>query len=211
MIKNIKISKHVKQGLRATCLKLLAAVLALMGSDAFAMTQTGTLAGVDYQVFAPDWTWQKRDINMLVVLSNRQEADVTVDLDLAFPESKEDHFSHAGQRAAQIIVPPHETVRHAFTAITALDGYPLQVYEFSLGLGVRGQDIAISYPVKTIRGAAVRPGQWALYLPAGLALLWSLVFMGVLPRFATRGAWRVPGKPVRVEEEPEAWIEQTTK
>jgi hypothetical protein len=99
-------------------------------------------------------------------------------------------------------------MRLALTDILALDGVPRQVYDFDVVLSSGGRDVHVAYPVRTVRGAVVSPGKWALFLPGGLALAWCIVFAFVVARFARPGAWRVPSAPVGESEKAESWINQ---
>ena len=177
------------------------AVLLVFPFAADALTESGQAGTVDFRVFAPDWTWQKRDVNVLAVFENRGAQTERVRLAIEFPSGKAGHFRYEGESEAELSVEPGQTVRHAFTGITACDGVPRQVYDFTLVVESGGAAARVVYPVRTIRGAVVNPGRWALYLPAGVAFLWSVVFALVLPRFAARGAWRTPGESVYGEEQ----------
>lgn len=163
---------------------------------AVALTASGSAGGVAYTVYAPDWTWQKRDLNVLLVLQNPTGAAAEVSVELILPPENEGHFSYAGERAARVTLPPGGTLRHAFINITALDGVPLQTYDFALRIASGDEEARVAYPVRTIRGAAVSTGKWALFLPVGIALTWSILFALVLPRYAESGAWRKIGAPL---------------
>jgi hypothetical protein len=179
--------------------------------DALALTQTGTVDNLRYSVYAPDWTWQKRDINILVVLQNGGEERAEVSVTLVFPPGKEDHFRYDGERAIDLAVPAGKGVRHAFTNIVALDRVARQVYKFELVVACEGREARIAYPVRTIRGAVVSPGKWALFLPGGVALAWCLVFLAIIRRYAKPGAWRVPAEPVREPDMVQPWIQAGTE
>jgi hypothetical protein len=179
--------------------------------DALALTQTGTVDNLRFSLYAPDWTWQKRDINILVVLENTGEEPAEVGLKLVFPPGKEHHFRYDGERTIHLAVPAGESVRHAFTNILSIAGVPRQVYNFELIVVYEWHEARIAYPVRTIRGAAVSPGKWALFLPGGVALAWCIVFLGVIHRFARPGAWRVPAEPVREPDMLQPWIQARPK
>jgi len=174
--------------------------------DAHALTETGSVGDLRFAVYAPDWTWQKRDINVLVVLENtgRRPADVT--LNLVFPPGKESHFRYETDPRVELIVPGRRTIRYAFTDIRALDGVPRQTYAFAIELGLDDRQVRVPYPVRTIRGAMVSPGKWALFAPGAVALAWCIVFAVVVGRMAPRSAWREPGAPTSAPEKTERWI-----
>ena len=186
----------------------LLAVLAMacLAPDAEALVSAQALQDLTVTVYAPDWTWQKRDINMLVVVRNEGPDAEVVSLGLVLPEVLEDHFRFKGEAKASVEVPPGEVVRYAFTDITALDGVPRQRYTFALEARTDDAAISMAYPVRTIRGAAVSPGEWATFLPVGIAAVWCLVFLLGLRRFASPGAWHTPSAPIREPVHPESWI-----
>ena len=95
-----------------------------------ALTRSATIDDLKFSVYAPDWTWQKRDINILVILENTSEKPAQVRLNLVFPPGKEHHFGYDGERIIHLGVPGGKTLRHAFTNIVALDGVARQVYAF---------------------------------------------------------------------------------
>ena len=185
---------------------VLAAVVTGIQPDAHALTASRTLGDLNLTVYAPDWTWQKRDINVLVVLDNSGTDPAEATLSFQFPPGKEEHFAYDGEQSVSVTVPPGDTVRHAFTDIHAIDGVPRQVYGFTLNVIHAGRDAQIPYPVRTIRGAAVSPGKWALLLPGGIALAWCIVFATVVRRFAEPRAWRTPSAPVPEPERGEPWM-----
>jgi hypothetical protein len=196
------------RSMRAFLLGATAVLAAVSGIQphAHALTDSATLGDLKFTVYAPDWTWQKRDINVLVVLENADSAAAQVTLSLRFPPGKEDHFEYGGEQSLSVAVPPGESVRHAFTDIRALDDVPRQVYDFTLSVIYGGREAQVVYPVRTIRGAAVSPGKWALLLPGGIALAWCIVFATVVRRFAEPGAWRIPSAPVPEPERGEPWM-----
>ncbi len=175
--------------------------------QARALTQSATLDHLKLSVYAPDWTWQERGINILVVLQNTGEKHAEVTLNLVFPHGKEHHFRYGGERTIDLAVPAGKNIRHAFTNIVALGGLPRQVYDFELVIGYEDRQARVAYPVRTIRGAAVSPGRWALFLPAGVALAWCIVFVVAIRRFARPGAWRIPAEPVRERDMLQPWIQ----
>jgi len=179
--------------------------------QARALTQTGSVGDLNFSVYAPDWTWQKRDINILAIFENAGDEDAEVTLNLVFPRGKEDHFTYDGSRKTRLTVPSGETVRHAFTNILALDGVPRQVYDFKLTVKYAGHETRVAYPVRTVRGAVVNPGKWALVLPGGIALAWCIVFAAVVRRFAQPKAWLVPSTPVSEPDKAESWMNPEQK
>lgn len=174
--------------------------------SARALTQTGSVGDLNFSVYAPDWTWQKRDINILAIFENTGAEDADVMLNLAFPPGKEDHFTYDGDLQTTLTVPSGETVRHAFTNILALDGVPRQLYDFELIVKRAGHETRVAYPVRTVRGAVVNPGKWALVLPGGIALAWCVVFALVVRRFAQPKAWLVPSAPFSEPDKAESWM-----
>ena len=174
--------------------------------QAAALEITEQVGPVECSVYAPDWTWQKRDINILFVLRNTGTETENVSLDLRPPKDLENHFTYSqvGDTSpyphARVTVLPGETIRHAFTGITARDGVPRQTYDFSIRLRTDTHKQAVAYPVKTIRGAAVNPGKWALYLPIGIALAWSVAFVYALRKMGGPRAWLIVSEPLETDE-----------
>ena len=192
------------------------AVLAGMCSiapHAIGLTETGSVDGIEYAVYAPDWTWQKRDVNILVVLENSGSEPAEVTLDLVFPPGKESHFQYEANgdelnpTRVEVTVPAGGTARRAYTNIRALDGVPRQTYQFELLIRVGGRVARVAYPVRTIRGAMVSPGKWALLAPGAVALAWCIVFALAATRFASARAWRTPSTPIDEPEQAEPWID----
>ncbi len=171
------------------------AVLAV-AAPARAFTVQREWGGVSVTVHAPDWTWQKRDINILLIARNPGDVSVAIPMRCVLPEGLEDHFTWDGNRELTLTALPGETARACFSGITALDGVPTGDYAFAITLGTGASAQGIEYPVRTIRGAAVNPGPWALYLPALLALLWCVVFAGALVYMGGWRAWREHGEPI---------------
>ena len=192
------------------CLSLISLGLALIAacSTAHALTASAGLGDVSLTVYAPDWTWQKQDINVLVVVVNKGVAPAEVMLRLDFPADGESDFKYAGPREQTVAVPPGESVRAAFTNITALDGVPRRTYTFGIVAESAGVSNSITYPVRTIRGAAVGASTLAALIPAVLAALWCLVLLAVMPRFGLHGAWRTPSASIAQPYEIEPWIDR---
>lgn len=188
---------------------LIIILLAITSTAAHALTHSDeTVDNLRFTVYAPDWTWQDRDINVLIVLENRSGVPADVSVTLSLPPGKQDHFEYQGDTRATITVPPGKVLRHAFTNIRALGGVPRQVYPFELSVEHDGRRVQVPYPMRTIRGAAVSPGKWALFLPVGLALLWCMVFVLVMGRIALPRAWRTSTEPVTFPEHRELWIDR---
>lgn len=185
------------------------AFLVASSLEAAALTESGTVGNVYFTVYAPDWTWQKQNVNVLFVLTNQAATpqDATVALEL--PQGKETHFKTPSPTESTAHIPSGETVRQALTNVFACDGVPLQTYDFSVSVRCGDSVARMAYPLSTIRGAAVSSAQWALFLPAIVALVWSLLFAVVMSRTAERHAWLTPSKPTAISEEREAWIDQT--
>lgn len=165
------------------------------GNAAAFSTTTDLGAGVSVSVYAPDWIWQDRDINILVVARNTGPVPVTVRLELVWPEGRATCFKYADETEKTLEAAPGQTAREAFAGITALEHgpggqpIPLEHYRFVLLMRGNGQEKAIPYPLSTIRGAVVAPGALALYLPAGIALAWCVVFYIALARMSDPWAW----------------------
>jgi len=175
-------------------LGLLACLLAC--TRAFALTQTGALGELHYAVYAPDWTWQGCAVNVLAVFENRGSEPAEVTVRLVLPPGNENHFAYDGPASLTATVPPGGTVREAFTNIMALTGFPLLDYPFAFEIECAGQSARVAYPVRTIRGQVFSGGKYAaLFVPAGVALLWCIVVARVLRRFARPGAWKTPSQP----------------
>lgn len=182
---------------------LLAATLSAV--NAYGLTGRDTLGDLRYTVYAPDWTWQDRDVNILVVLENRGSLPKTVSLALALPPGKEGDFQFDGEKEQTVSVDPGETVRRAFVNLRPLSTAPRQVYPLEVAVSAPEGEARVAYPLRTIRGAVVSPGRWAVFLPAGLALAWCLVFAVVLRRLSPPRAWLVPGEAVRDGGEEASW------
>lgn len=187
------------------CLVLCAAFL-IHPSHAMAYEAIESIGNLSITVYAPDWTWQNRDINLLVVARNAGALPHTLTLTLHWPEGAENDFRYAGETGKRLTVPPGGTERISFAGITALARG--REYRFRVIASAAGEEAHFEYPVKTIRGAVVGSGNWALYLPAGIALIWCVAFAVVLRRFAAPGAWRQPGPPIAAPEAPPSWIDQ---
>ncbi len=187
---------------------------------AIALESEGDAAGVRYGVYAPDWTWQGRDANIMAVFENRTAAAVTCSITLIIPADQASHFGRNGGPATdesaplvnEVFVPPGETRRVALTGVTALLGFPRQTYPLLLTLRVNDTETPIDYPLRTIRGQAVSEGlAVSLGLPISVALLFSAAFAAVLKRTGAPGAWKTVPHSATDPESPEPWINQTPK
>jgi hypothetical protein len=177
------------------CLGLLVCVSAYV--PAFALTETGTLGKLHYSLYAPDWTWQGRDLNILAVFENDGSETAEVTVRLILPPGKEDHFEYDGPASISATVPPGGTVRKAFTNVNALKGFPRQEYAFAFEMECGERSARAAYPMRTIRGQVFSGGRMvALFVPAGIALVWCIVVALVMRRFAKAGAWKTPSPPV---------------
>lgn len=170
----------------------LCSVLLLLAlpEAAHGLVRRETLDGLVVCVYAPDWTWQKENVNILLVFENNGAETIEAGARLEFPPGKEDHFALAGSAATAVTVSPGATVRAALTNIRALGHVPRQVYDLELVLTAGDRERRIAYPLRTIRGSAVSDAHWAVYGPVAATLLWSLLFAGVLRRYAQPGAWK---------------------
>lgn len=189
------------------CLAFCTAFL-LLPTRVMAFEAAAALGNLSITVYAPDWTWQNRDINLLVVARNAGALPQTLSLTLHWPEGAEDNFRYAGEPVKSVTIPPGGTERVSFAGITAL--VRGREYRFRLVASASGEEACFEYPVKTIRGAVLGSGNGALYLPAGIALAWCIAFAVLLRRFAAPGAWRKPGPPITLPENPPAWIHEDT-
>lgn len=198
----------------------LLATVALTLSMAFpaaALVQSEELGKTEFTVYAPDWTWQKQDINILVVFENTSGEPVERTVELVVPEAFREHFGHRGVASIPedtlvdtVTVPAHATARAAITGITALDGFPLRRYPMELRIAAdeEGQAREVMFELQTIRGAAVNSGKWALYLPVGVALAFCLVFALVISRFAAPGAWKRAGASLTEPGDVPSWVHE---
>jgi len=168
-----------------------AAVFALLiAPRAAAFTETHPLDTLSVTIYAPDWVWQKRDINILLIARNSSDQPVDWTVRLEFPKGQVDHFDYTGNKEKSVYVPPRGTGRASFAGIVARDGIPTQTYNFRMYFTNGTNTLSLTYPVQTVRGAAVSGGNWALYFPVGITLLWCLVFAAALRTMAAPGAWR---------------------
>jgi hypothetical protein len=186
----------------------LAAALLLMAETACAFTHTFTAGDTEITVYGPDWTWQGRDINILLIARNHGESAAAFTFTLNMPEEAARLFVYGGEMTRSLRVAPGKTARECFAGIQARTGISTDacVLRLEVADNAARAPVHIEYPVSTIRGAAVRPGVWALYLPAGIALAWCLIFFLVLRRLARPGAWRNKPDAVRETADAPPWI-----
>ena len=206
----------------ALCLVVTVAVFGLVAPAAQALAERGKLGDLAFTVYAPDWTWQKRNVNFLYVLENQAAMPAEVTVALEFPPGKESHFKVASgelHKAARpedersvltlsVEVPARGTRRCAMTDILAVDGVPRQVYGFDIVFRCGEDEARVAYLLRTVRGAAVSSAKSALYIPVVVALAWSVLFAVALARFAARKAWRTPNEPIAASLDREPWIDQ---
>jgi len=190
---------------------LVAATLALLlAGGAAGLERTGQLGNLQYTVYAPDWSWQKRDLNILFVLANTGAEPLEARVGLAFPPERCDHFKVPPEGVSTSAdVPAGGVVRCALTNVECLDVAPPQLYDLDLEVRAGRAQARVPYRLRTIRGAAVNSALWALVLPVFVALAWSLLFAVVLRRLAPPGSWRSSNPPLAVSEDREAWIDQS--
>ena len=187
---------------------------------AFALESEGDAAGIHYGVYAPDWTWQGRDVNIMAVFENRMDAAISCAVSLQIPDAHRNHFGRNGGPSTPdtalpsevVMVAPGETRRVALTGITALHGFPRQTYPLALSLRINETETNIDYSMRTIRGQAVSEGRAvALGVPIGVALLFSAAFAFVLRRTGDPNAWKIVPKPTSEPDQPEPWINHIPK
>lgn len=191
--------------------------LLVVAPGAHALTQEGRVGDVAFTVYAPDWTWQKRDVNVLVVLKNEGAEQVGASVRVVLPAGKEGDFTVDTSKNSEPLqcvasLPPKETVRRGFTGITAKDGVPLQTYAFAVEVSVGEEKTVVPYPMRTIRGEVIGKSKWApLVVPSGVALVWCIAFALIFKRFGKRGAWKTVSEPFADSADKESWIDQNPK
>lgn len=187
---------------------------------AAALESEDDVAGIHVGVYAPDWTWQGRDINVMAVFENPTAAPATCAIAVEFDGEHVNHFgrdgapmtSDAEPLVREVSVPPGETRRIALTGITALNGFPRQVYPLTLRVQVNDAEVRIAYPMRTIRGQAFSEGRViALGVPIGVALIFAVAFAAVLRTSGEPDAWKTVPAPATESEHPESWINQIPK
>lgn len=189
-------------------------------SCAFGLTANGVVDNVSYSIYAPDWTWQGRDANIMAVFENKTDSAATCSISLVVLHEHADYFGRNGAPttpetsplSTEISIPPGETRRVALTGFTALHGFPLQTYPIVLSLRINENPISVDYPLRTIRGQAVSEGRAvALGVPIGVALLFSAAFAFVLRRAGDADAWKKVPASTPEPDHPESWIYEIRK
>ncbi len=190
-----------------------AAGLALMCPfPAEALEHSGVVADIAFSVFAPDWTWQNRTVNVMFALENRGTEDAAVTVAMRLPAGKESDFQADSGRLPQTVTgPPGTTVRAALPDILAQAGAPRQVYPCVLSVETGAAAADIPYPLRTIRGAVVSSARWAMYLPVATALCWAAVIAVVMTLMTSRRTWLEPAAPISEPDERPAWIDALPK
>lgn len=177
-----------------------------------ALEHSSAVGDIAFSVFAPDWTWQNRAVNVMFVLKNQGARDAEVTIALRLPEGKEADFkADSGNLATTVSVPAGATVRAALTDILARSGPPRQVYPCALSVGSGESAAEVPYPLRTIRGAVVSSARWAMYLPVAMTLCWAIVIAVVMTLLTSRRAWLEPAAPISEPNERPAWIDETPK
>jgi hypothetical protein len=194
----------------AICLALGAALWYAVPANA--LEHSGQTGGITFSVFAPDWTWQNRAVNVMFVLENRGMQDAAVGIAMHLPKGHETDFQAAPENLAHTVnVPVSGTIRAALTGILARPGVPRQVYPCTLSIKSNGAAAQIPYPLRTIRGAVVSSARWAMYLPVATALCWAVVMAVVMALLTSRRAWLDPVTPICEPKEKPGWIDLPPK
>ena len=194
-------------GLGRVCVLVLA--VGGLAAHAHALTYSDEIGDVSFTIYAPDWTWQDRDVNILVVLENTGTGTENVEVRLVLPEGKEDHFGYDGPDMVRANLAPDTVVRRAFAGVLAKPGVPRQVYDLGLTIETGHGMAMATYPLRTVRGQAFSGDWWApLFVPPIVALAWCAAFVIALRKFASPRAWRTNPPPVEEPETKEPWIDQ---
>ncbi|MBI4557906.1 MAG: hypothetical protein HY706_10020 [Candidatus Hydrogenedentes bacterium] len=184
---------------------VLLAFLAFHGQTD-ALTMSRQLSDLTYTVYAPDWTWQGRNINIVVSVENPSDAEKHLHVALTLPSGKESDFDYAGENEIDLTLPPRSVQRCAFVNLYARNDVPRGSYDFELMLNSDHSTSKVSYRLRTIRGALVGPGKPTLLLLTGITVIVSLVFATVFRLISAPQAWRTPGAPFEGPKDHEAWI-----
>lgn len=180
-------------------------VVALLAASfcvgAGALEATGTVGPLKYAVYGPDWTWQQRDLNIMLVLENTGVEQVGGLARVVLPDAEPLPFVTEQPLSQKFEIFPGQTLRLAFTQIKATDQAPRGIHNLGIGIGIYGDFAEVPYPVRTVRGAVVSPSKWALLLPVALTGMWSIVLYVALRRMGGARAWLVPGAPFQFDEE----------
>jgi hypothetical protein len=147
--------------------------------------------------YAPDWIWQDRAVNLLLVLRSEARAPRRVEVTLDLPAGVFFQPPREETLVRNVDLQPGETRRIAFANILALSfrpstGEPLPrgVHEFALRARSGGESAREGVRVRTIRGAMVRGNVWCIVVPAAICFLWSIGLLALLSRKSPAGAWR---------------------
>lgn len=147
------------------------------------------------EVYAPEWTWQNRDVNILLVAKNEGASPETLEVTLELPDSAEKAqgpFAYGGPRRRLLTLEPGRTLRAAFVDLRARERAPLGEHSVRLRFRARERATEISLRVRVIRGSLVSSGRWALYLPIGIAAGWCGLFVLILRKESPPGSWKQP-------------------
>lgn len=179
--------------------------------DAHALTHKDSLGDLRVTIYAPDWTWQKNAVNILVSMENVGDQPVTCSLELLLPQKHADHFLYDNRDSenSAVTVPPGATLRHAFTNIEALGDVDRQTYTFTINASTRADRLTVDYPLTTTRGPVVSGAKWATLLPVIICIIWCITFVVALTRFAKPGAWKTPGQLDLEQHDGESWIDES--
>jgi hypothetical protein len=212
-------SRKTPMGPRIFCGWVTLFVLVLsVTTEQQALAQKGSLeldgGKIHYSFYAPEWIWQRQNINILTVFESELPTTATVRATLGYPPYHADRFSYDGPTSSVLILGPGQSGRLAFANILALDKRQLPngeferfrtgdfVFQVDLQCEADGKtaSVLLHYPVKTVRGAIVNEGLLSTWLPVVLILLWCGLIFLIVPRMARRGAWRQSSDPI--DEKP---------
>jgi hypothetical protein len=182
-------------------------LLTLLPTTAHAIAQPTQLGDLTMTIYAPEWTWQRERINVLVVINNPTNEERSVDLELELPRRAEDRFTYTGDPSATLHVGPNRSARHVFKDIVALGGVPRGDYAFTVRARTPEAIVGYQFSVKTVRGAAVSSSSLAALVPAALAALWCILIVLALRTYAAPGAWRTSPPPIDSPASAESWID----
>lgn len=165
---------------------------------ASALTAVEADSDLRVTVFGPDWIWQGQNVSVIAVFENASAATRELTVQLEFPLELAGHFAYDGALSQIVQIAPEDSARIAFANIRAETGVARQTYDFQL-VATETDGAArfeFSYPLETVRGAAVGDGIWAALLPAILAGSWCFILGFYLMRRSDRGAWKMPSEAV---------------
>ena len=159
----------------------------------YAFTRTVEVNDLVFHLYGPDWIWQGRDVNLLIVAENRGGSArlARVVLVSMGEKSYRPGFSYSGPDTLDFSVPPHGRAMSAFVGLTARKDVTLGRYTLPVSFSCDGISKRVENGVRIIRGEAVRPGLMVVVVPSLLAGLWCLVIVVYLSKVSGRGAWRV--------------------